>query len=231
MFTASISPARPLGGVAAVMKTPSEDELYEAADRAGFAQAVIKLYTTALEGKPYRNPDGNVRRVAYGLVALRQALDHFFLKYQNNPLRLAEAGAYEADDILNALTQGSAHPIRKYLKSSKLGKRPPPSRRELTVRAMMVGAVEAFRNATDAPSAEEAAAAIAAGIRTTERRFSTRQLLQWINRSDKETAETAAKFARQFAAYAKTVPDCDSGGERILVVVREALHPLLAVPE
>jgi hypothetical protein len=66
---------------------------------------------------------------------------------------------------------------------------------------------------------------VSTGIRTAERSFHAGQLLQWIRRSD-----DANWFAGQFIADAVLVPDCDSAAERILIVVREALHPLLALP-
>lgn len=100
-------------------------------DGADFAEQVLALYKSTLskaDRRPSRKPD--VRRVAFGLVALRQALDHFLALHQKDPVRLAAAGAYEADDILTALTSGTAHPIRKYVKSLNSSEerhnRPPP---------------------------------------------------------------------------------------------------------
>jgi hypothetical protein len=207
----------------------SKDERFEADIRSEFATKVHALYKARLARIPVTiayEPD--VRRVAYGLVALRQALDHFLEHHRKEPMRLAAGGVFEADDILAALVSGTAHPISKYLQSLKSSgqrhSRPPPSQREQSIRAMLAGAVLAYEKTGS--SREEAAKAVSAGIRTAERKFSAGQLKQWIVRN----GEAPAWFAGQFAADAVMVPDCDSAGERILIVAREALDPLLAVP-
>ncbi len=148
--------------------------------------------------------------------------------HRKEPLRLTAAGAYEADDILTALTNGTAHPLWKYLESLKSAgqraSRPPPGKRERTIRSMLAGAVLAYEKTGTTRKA--AAEAVSAGIRTAERSFEASQLLQWIRRSDE-----ASWFSGQFTADAVMVPDGVAAGERILVVAREALHPLLALPE
>jgi hypothetical protein len=211
------------------VKKLSEDARAEAEERAKFAEQVTTLYRSTL-AKTDRGTgnDPDVRRVAFGLVALRQSLDHFLETHRQNPLRRTAAGAYEADDILTALTNGTAHPIRKYLESlwsaGDRHNRPPPAARERTIRSMLAGAVLAYEGTGTTRVA--AAAAVSVGIRSAERSFRPGQLQKWIQRSD-----DASLFADQFAAGAALVSFCDSPTERILIVAREALHPLLALPE
>lgn len=204
----------------------SKDERFE--PDAHFATKVHALYKARINGTPVSAVyEADVRSVAHGLVALRQALDHFLELHRKNPLRLTAAGGFEADDILAALTTGTAHPIWQYLRSLRSAgerhSRPPPSKREQTIRAMMAGAVLAYEKTGS--NREDAAKAVSAGIRTAERKFSAGQLKQWIVRN-----HNAPWFAGQFVADAVLVPNCDSAGERVLIVAREALHPLLAIP-
>jgi hypothetical protein len=200
---------------------------FEAEEGARFAANVLELYRSALDGKGHQDTDPDVRRVAFGLVALRQTVDHRMQAHRKEPLRLAAGGVYEADDILAALTAGTAHPIWKYLESLRSAgerrNRPAPGQRERSIRSMMAGAVLAYEKTGTTRKA--AAIAVSEGIWTAERSFQPGQLLQWIRRDD-----DAVWFSGQFTADAVLVPNCDSASERILIVVREALHPLLALP-
>jgi hypothetical protein len=206
----------------------SEDDHFKADKRAKFAADVIKLYDAALNGQLDACTESSleVRQVAFGLVALRQALDPHLEKHRNNPLRLAAAGALEAVAILDALTSGRDHPVWMHIDALKSARyRPgaaPPGEQEQKRRAMLAGAVLAYKKAAAVSSIRKAAEAVCEGIRSNDFPFSPDQLRQWTRRND------GGPHAKQFLEDAANVSDC--AGERVLVVARQALHALLSVP-
>jgi hypothetical protein len=210
------------------MKQQSEDDRFEAELRAEFGKQVIELYEATLAGNRSLESadDPDVRSVAYGLVALRQAVDHFFQQHRHNQLRLCEMGMYEADEILSALTTGTAHSIRRYLKSKATSSRPPPSKRENTIRSMLAGAVLAYEKIEGCQTRQDAAQAVSAGIKTADRNFSAGQLMKWIDRDEKG----AIWFRDQFTADPFLNDNCGVRSERLLAIARQAMHPLLVVP-
>jgi hypothetical protein len=209
------------------MKQQSEDNRFEAELRAEFGKQVIELYEATLAGnRSLETGDLEVRRVAYGLVALRQAVDYFFQQYRNDQLRLCEMGMYEADEILSALETGTAHPIRRYLKSKAISKRPTASKREVTIRSMLAGAVLAYEKIEGCQTRQDAAQAVSSGIRSDDRAFSAGQLLKFIERDE----IGAIRFRDRFTADRFLTANCGVRSERLLAIVRESLHPLLVVP-
>jgi hypothetical protein len=206
-----------------------QDQAFEAAARAQFATDVIKLYKAALNNQVETCADSSleVRQVAFGLVALRQALDPYLHKYRNDPLRFAAAGGWEATAILDALTSGRDHALWKHIDGIRSALyRPgaaPPVQQEQQRREMLAGVVLAYQEKTGS-SRREAARAVCAGIKSPDFPFSADQLRKWVDRYNGET------HAKRFLIEAADVPDCDSDGERILIVGRATLHGLLAVP-
>jgi hypothetical protein len=207
------------------MKQQSEDGRFEAELRAKFGKQVIELYEATLAGNKILENAGDldVRRVAYGLVALRQVVDYVFQQHRNDQIRLCEMGMYEADEILSALTTGTAHPIRRYLKSKATSSRPPPSKRENTIRSMLAGAVLAYEKIEGCQTRQDAAEAVSAGIKTADQTFSAGQLMKWIDRDEKG----AIRFRDQFTADPFLNDNYGVRSERLLAIVRAALHPLV----
>jgi hypothetical protein len=132
----------------------NHDEKLEAPAREQFAADVIKLYTAALAGQMAGCADSSLdaRRVGFGLVALRQALDPILHRLRNDPLLIAAGGGFEALAILDALTSGRDHPVWKHIDGLRSGRYRPgaaaPVEQERHRRAMLVGVVLAYQEKT-----------------------------------------------------------------------------------
>jgi hypothetical protein len=207
----------------------NQDEQLEAPAREQFAADVIKLYTAALAGQLAGCADSSIeiRRVGFGLVALRQALDPFLHKFRNDPVRMAAAGGFEALAILDALTSGRDHPIWKHVDGLRSGRYRPGAaaavEQERHRRAMLVGVVLAYQEKTGV-SQRAAVQAVVDGIKSPDFPLTFEQLRGWVKRNDGKT------HAKRFLIDSAYVDDCPDDGERIMVVGREALHALLVVP-
>jgi hypothetical protein len=151
-----------------MLKRTKPDEKLEAPAQDDFAASVIKLYEAALKNhtEPCADSSLETRRVGFGLAALRQALDPFLHKHQNDPLRIAAAGGFEALAILDALTSGQDHPIWKHIDGLRSARYRPgaaaPVQQEQYRRAMLVGAALAYQKETGV-SMRKATAVVCAG--------------------------------------------------------------------
>lgn len=107
--------------------TTKQDQKIEAEARAQFATDIIELYRARLaEETVTPHPDPEVRAVAYGLVALKQAIAPHLLQHRNDPHALIYTGVVMADGIIDALTTGRNHPLWKHTpcKPRSIGRAP-----------------------------------------------------------------------------------------------------------
>lgn len=105
------------------MTARKKDEAqYPAIDPADFATAVIDLYVHAVRGEfaTFKGDDReDVRKVAFGLAALRQSVD---VAISQMDLRTFVAtGMIQALGIIDALTSGRDHPIQKHISGLRTG--------------------------------------------------------------------------------------------------------------
>jgi hypothetical protein len=208
--------------------TTKQDEKFEAAARAQFATDVIDLYRARMAGQPATHPDPEVRAVAFGLVALKQAIEPALQKHRNNPQALVYTGALAADGIIDALTTGRDHPLWKHITALQTATYRPgaPGAHEQQRRAMFAGVVIAYQEAAGV-TLTKASIAVCEGIKAKDFPVTPGQLRKWIKRN----ATAARTYADRFLADAVDVPaDVYSETERILIVGREAMFSLLVVP-
>jgi hypothetical protein len=195
--------------------------------RAEFGTQVIDLYKAAVAGKlaEHGNADsGDVRAVAFGLIALRNAVDHFLQSHPGEALHAS--GMYQANAILEALTTPSAHPIWSYISSlqSQRVHLAPSGATVQKIRDMIGGIVLAYKQASGAKSVKKAADAVHDRIKPPDFPFSADLARKWAAREDAEG------MARRFLAYSDEVPDCDSPAERVLIIGCRELFPLVTSP-
>jgi hypothetical protein len=207
--------------------TRKQDQKIEAAARAQFATDIIDLYRARMAGQPATHPDAEVREVAFGLVALKQAIEPFLHKHRNDPQALIYTGALVADGIIDALTTGRDHPLWKHIGALQTATYRPgaPGAYDQQRRAMFAGVVLAYQE-TAGVSRTKASIAVCEGIKAKDFPVTPGQLRKWIERNDK----AARTYADRFLADAADVPDRYSETERILIAGREAMFPLLVVP-
>jgi hypothetical protein len=209
--------------------TTKQDQKIEAAARAQFAADVIGLYRARLAGKPETHPDPEVRAVAFGLIALKQAIAPVLHRHQNDPQALVYTGAVMADGIIEALTTGRG-PLWKLIGALKTeqyrpGKAPDPQ--EVKRREMFAGLILAYQE-TACIDQWDAARAVADGIKAQDFPATAGQLRQYARRN---SGAAAREHADRFLADAVKIPaDTYSETERILIAGREAMFPLLVVP-
>jgi hypothetical protein len=199
-------------------------------DKVAFANRVRALYSAALDGTSdnHSEEDRDVRAVAFGLAAIKQALDDRKAKHERDQLRLAAGGIFQADDILDAITRGFGHPVwkfidgvRPYRKGRAIGVESEMKRRE-----QFAGIALAYVEATGVTE-REAAAKVAQGITWEDHRFSEEQIRTWIWRNRPE----AEHLSRDFLAQAARLSPQDSHSDRVLAVGRTAIfHSSATVP-
>jgi hypothetical protein len=208
--------------------TTKQDQKIEAAARAQFATDVIELYRAKMAGQTASHPDAEVRAVAFGLVALKQAIEPALHRHRNDPQALIYTGAIAADGIIDALTTGRDHPLWTHIAALQTATYRPgaPGIHEQQRRAMFAGVVLAYQE-TAGVTLTKASIAVCEGIKAKDFPVTPGQLRKWVERND-----TAARtYADRFLADAVDVPeDVYSKTERILIVGREAMVSILVVP-
>lgn len=205
-----------------------QDQKIEAAARAQFATDIIELYRARLAGQPATHSNPDVRAVAFGLVALKQAIEPALHKHRNDPEALIYTGALVADGIIDALTTGRNHPLWDHIAALQTATYRPggPGIYEQRRIEMFAGLVLAYQETADVAQ-WEASRAVSAGIEAPDFPVTAGQLRQWTRRNEK----AARTYADRFLAAAVDVPaDIYSETERILIVGREALYALLVIP-
>jgi hypothetical protein len=219
--------------------TTKQDQKIEAKARAKFATDIIELYHAQLARKPATHPDPDVRAVASGLVALKQAIAPFLHQHRNDAEALVYTGVVMADGIIDALTTGQGHPLWKHIDALKTETYRPgrvPGVQEMRIREMLAGVVLAYQE-TAGVDQWKAARAVAEGIKSQDFPFTAGQLRQWARRGNSAAVRTYAdKFLADadeqafrcfFLPAGKIMPP---EIERILIVGREALFPLIVKP-
>lgn len=208
------------------------DDEFTKEEKAKFATEVIELYQAATEGSALKQQRNNsdVRRAAFGLVALKQLVDREMLRFRSDPERLNETGILEAAAIIDALTTGREHPVWQHIKAMQSEKYrrglTPPVDRGQRSRDMLAGLVLAYQKQANVKLAP-AIDAVHKGIRSDDFSFTPGQLRQYVNRG----GAAAQDFARSFLRYEAEVPkDVTDPGDRILIVGRAELSPYLSVP-
>jgi hypothetical protein len=200
----------------------------EAEARAKFATDVINLYRARLAGQPETHPDAEVRAVAFGLIALKQAIAPVLHQHRDDPHALVYTGAVLADGIIDALTtgRGPLWTLIKALETETYRPSAAPGAHEMQRREMFAGLVLAYQETT-CSNQTEAARAVAEGIRSKDFPVTAGQIRQWARRN----TAAARKHADRFLADADGIPaDRYSEPERILIAGREAMFPVLVVP-
>jgi hypothetical protein len=195
-----------------------------------FAKRVLALYATALDGTSgdHSEDDRDVRKVAFGLAAITQALEDRKAKYEKDQFRLIEAGIPHASDIVAAITSGFGHPIWKFIdgvRHYRTGKAAGIDA-EMKVREQFAGIALAYAEAAGVTQ-RQAAAKVAKGISWEDHRFSEEQIRTWIRRNRTE----ATVLSRDILAEAGNLSPHDSLADRVLIVGRAAVfHSSATVP-
>jgi hypothetical protein len=218
-----------------------QDQKIEAEAQANFATDVIELYRARMAGQPaVPHPDADVRAVAFGLVALKQAIAPHLHQHRNDPHALVYTGVVMADGIIEALITGHG-PLWRHIGALQTETYRPsaaPGAHEMQCREMLSGLVLAYQE-TAGVKQWKAARAVAEGIKAQDFPFTAGQLGKWIDRAGGNSA-AVRKYADKFLADAdeqafrrcflpagKIMPP---DTERILIVGREAMFSILVVP-
>jgi len=190
---------------------------FEIARRAKFATDVIRICDAEIAGKlndQELSADRDVRKVAFGLIALRQATTYFLEKFKNHPndARLPESALVDAAAILDALTTGKGHPVwdhiealqtRKYRSGAALSVKTETMRRR-----MVAGLVLAYKQATGV-TINKAAHTVADGIKSDDFSFNGDQLRKWVAHDDgQEFADQFLSDAEALGGPAAALPHC-----------------------
>jgi hypothetical protein len=209
-----------------------QDQKLDAAIRAQFATDVIDLYRARMAGQMTTHPDPDVRAVAFGLVALKQALtqatERALQRHPNDPQVLVYTGVAAADEIITALTTTGRrkHPLLKHIDGLKTSVHLATPGTDQKRREMFAGVVLAYQD-TAKIKQWDASRAVAAGIIAKDFPVNAGQLRQWVRRNGR----AARTYADRFLVEAAKVPaELYSETDRILIVGREALFTLLVVP-
>lgn len=199
-------------------------------DQSHFAARVLALYRAALDGKSdtVTESDIDVCAVAFGLAALRQAIDERKVKYDS--LRLAQAGIYQASDILEALTSGEGHAIWKFIDGIKTSRRPQRARSNNASERLLFGGVTLAYASGVNVSERAAAMVVAEKIRWENRQVSIEQIRGWIRRDRQGCQEVAKQILNK--AERGTPIDVFSGkqiplSERVLCTGRQEIFDAL----
>jgi hypothetical protein len=211
--------------------TAKQDKKIEAAARAQFATDINELYRARMAGQPATHPDPEVRAVAFGLVAFKQAIKPFLHKYRNDPEALAATGVIVADEIINTLTTTGRrdHPLWKHIDALQTSMHlATPGANVQRIREMFSGVVLAYQEKITGGKQWPAARAVCEGINAADFPYNAGQLRQWARQNDGR--KYAKQFLRDAAIISFDVPGRYSEAERILIAGREALYPLLVIP-
>jgi hypothetical protein len=207
------------------LTTTKQDQTIEAEARAQFAKDVIGLYRARLAGQPEKHPDPEVRAVAFGLVALKQAIAPVLHRHRDDPEALVYTGVKMADGIIDALTTGRG-PLWKLIGALQTEVYRPsaaPGAHEMQRREIYAGLVLAYQEAACVDQAK-AARAVAEGVKMQDFPISPGQLKKWVERN----GEAARNYADRFlAADVDSPADHYSETERVLRAGRKALFPLV----
>ena len=210
------------------MKKPSGNT--DVVEPSRFASDVIEAYKAVMAGKPRRPElDREVRKVAYGLAALRQVTDHYYEKFKNDPdiKRLPSSGFVDAAAILDALTSGADHPIWRHIDGLKSAAyrpgRAPKSKTERLRQSIAGGLVLALQEAGK-PSARKAAEAIVSEIRSPDFSFTSEQLRKWAKHDD------ARDHAERFIQTARTIPNTKNLYEAVILAGRTEVFRFWSAP-
>jgi hypothetical protein len=203
-----------------------QDQKIEAKARAQFATDIIGLYRAKLAGQtPATHPDPDVRAVAFGLVALKQAIEPFLQQHRNDPHALVYTGVVMADGIIDALITGRG-PLWKLIGALQTEAYRPsaaPGAHEMQLRKMYAGLVLAYQEAACIDQAK-AARAVAEGVKMQDFPVTPGQLKKWVDRNGEAARNYADKF---LAADVDSPADHYSDTERVLRAGRKALFPLV----
>jgi hypothetical protein len=208
--------------------TTKQDQKIEAAARAQFATDVISLYNATIAGRRApRHPDPDVRTVAFGLVALKQAVELASRKHRNNREALIASGAPVADEIITALTTTARrdHPLWKHIGSLQTSPHRATAGRQQRWE-MLAGVALAYQEASDG-SLRGATRAVCEGIPATDYPVNPEKLRKWVDRNEK----AARVHANQFLADAKALGGPAAALPRCVIIAgRNAMGALLVVP-
>ena len=116
---------------------------------ADFAAKVDALYARAVAGKPYdaKHEAREVREVAFALAQIRSLIETAVK--QARLTGLPGSALVAASDLLDALMNGTNHPVWRYLREGKARKRTnkaPASRIDRLRQAMVVGILRSLQN-------------------------------------------------------------------------------------
>jgi len=207
--------------------TAKQDQKIEAEARAQFATDVINLYHAKMERSEDTHPDPDVRAVACGLAALKQAIDPVLQRHQHNPEVLIRTGAAAANEIINALTTTGRrdHPLWKHICSlqTSLHLATPGAQQR---RTMFAGIALAYQEAAGG-DLRPATVAVSASINAPDFPVNAEQLRQWVRRNEKAARVHAKRFladAKALGGPAGSLPHC------VIIVGRKAMKPLLVIP-
>ena len=180
----------------------NEDEKIEAAKQVQLAAEVRELYDTAISGHLGDHPDvgdDDVRKVAFGLVILRQITDQFLKKFEADPdpRRIPNSGLPDASAIIDALTTGKDHAIFRYIKGLRASRKRRGADQER--REMLGGLACAYAEAAGV-SVREASLAVVEFIKPNGR-FNDEQLRKWVRDYD------VSRYTERFLNEAKAFDD------------------------
>jgi hypothetical protein len=207
--------------------TTKQDQKIEAAARAQFATDVIGLYDAFIAGRPGCHPDPDVRTVAFGLVALKQAVELLSRKHRNNQEALIASGAPVADEIITALTTTARrdHPLWKHIGSLQTSPHRATAGQQRR-REMFAGVALAYQQASGC-KLRSATVAVCGGIRAKDFPVNPEQLRKWVERNEKAASAHANRFladAKALGGPAAALPRC------VIIAGRNAMRALLVVP-
>jgi hypothetical protein len=239
--------------------TAKQDEKIDATARAEFSTKINKLYHARMAGQPATDPDPDpdVRGVAFGLVALKQALlqaiKPFLRKYRNDPEARKEAlvarGYIVADGIITALTTTGRrdHPLWKHIDSLQTSsERATAGANQRRRWEMLAGVAIAYQEATGGGSLRAATRAVCESIQAKDFPVNPEQLRKRMDRHDKAANKAAKQYAKIFLAEAKAIGRSARGQsigldpiwpkpaaalpQCVIIVGRKALSPFLVIP-
>jgi hypothetical protein len=195
-----------------------------------FAADVIEAYKAAMAQEPRRGDlDRDVRKVAFGLAALRNAINEFLPKFATDPdvYRLPSSGLVDAAAILDALISGEDHSIWKHIESLQSGGyrpgRAPKVETERRRQAIAGGLVLAL-NQSCLLSYRKASLLIVSGIRSQDFSFTDRQLRKWKDHPE------APGCAEKIIEISRTVPGANNEIERIMTAGRTEIFKWWSAP-
>jgi hypothetical protein len=157
--------------------------------------------------------------------AVRREIDVIKQQYRGTAAieALKENGLLDAGDMLEALMTGRDHPIFDFVRGIRAGKRPssaPPTNRELSGRAALVGLVSAYCTAAGV-SELEALRVVAVCCSFENFKIRSEMIKGWSRRFKDEQDPGPAAFADKFLKLAAQRRDDKPLAERVLNVGQE----------